>query len=112
MTILDFDYADATQPKQYTYAKYLVDGSEHLYDNQNDPLQMHNLVSDPKMLERLNNMREGMARKMQDLNDEFKPCSWYRDQWMDPDDEYSIIAAAQGKFDGPYSSIKSERGRR
>lgn len=101
----------AIRDKQYTYARYLVDGSEHLYDNQNDPLQMHNLVSDPAMLERLNSMREGMAKKMLDLNDEFKPCTWYRDEWMDPEDEYSIIAAAQGKFDGPYSNIKSERGK-
>lgn len=101
----------AIRDKQYTYARYLVDSSEHLYDNRNDPFQMNNLASDPNYSERLINMRAAMAKKMQDLNDEFKPCTWYRDQWMDPSDEYSIIAAAQGRFNGSYSNIKSERGR-
>jgi len=102
----------AVRDKQFTYARYLVDGSEHLYDNQNDPLQMNNLAGDPDWSDKLSSMREGMASKMQEINDEFKPCTWYRDNWMDPDDHYSIIAASQGRFEGEYEAIKSIRATR
>jgi arylsulfatase A-like enzyme len=101
----------AIRDKQFTYARYLVDGSEHLYDNQNDPLQMNNLVSDPEWSEKLLEMRNGVADKMAEINDEFKPCTWYRDHWMDPDDEFSIIGAAQGPFTGPYPPVSSMRAR-
>ena len=102
----------AIRDKQFTYARYLVDGSEHLYDNQNDPLQMHNLALDPRWSEKLYEMRMSMASKMEEINDGFKPCTWYRDHWMDPDDQYSIIGAAQGPFDGPYPPVSSLRARR
>jgi len=102
----------AIRDKQFTYARYLVDGSEHMYDNQNDPLQMNNLALIPDWTEKLSKMREAMAEKMLEINDEFKPCTWYRDNWMDPDDHYSIIAAAQGKFEGPYKPMNSIRATR
>ena len=33
---------------------------------------------------------------MKELNDEFKPCSWYRGHWVD--ENRCIRAAAKGKF--------------
>jgi len=102
----------AIRDKQFTYARYLVDGSEHLYDNQNDPLQMKNLAVDPSWADKLAEMRSAMGAKMEEINDEFKPCNWYRDNWMDPSDHYSIIGAAQGRFEGSYAPIKSVRGTR
>jgi len=80
-----------------------------LYDNQNDPLQINNLASDPEWAEKLAGLRSGMAVKMQQINDEFRPCTWYRDHWMDPEDQYSITGAAKGSFTGPYRSISSVR---
>lgn len=67
----------------YTYAVYLSDRSELLFDNQSDPVQMHNLVGDPAHAATLANFREQLKQKMQSLNDEFKPCTWYRDHWTE-----------------------------
>ena len=47
-----------------------------------------------------------MADKMEELNDEFKPCTWYRDHWMY--NNYSIKAAAKGEF-GPLPPITPYR---
>jgi hypothetical protein len=41
-------------------------------------------------------MRLQIKNKMKSLNDEFKPCSWYRDNWMYK--KASIKAAAKGEF--------------
>ena len=45
---------------------------------------------------------------MKELNDEFKPSTWYRDHWMYKN--YSIKAAAKGEF-GPIPPIEPNRGR-
>ena len=82
--------------KRYTYAKYLVDGKELLFDNVNDPKQTKNLVAEPEFAEILVGKRQQMASKMKELNDEFKPCSWYRGRWVD--ENRCIRASAKGKF--------------
>lgn len=82
--------------KRFTLAKYLRDGSELLFDNQKDPLQTHNLVSDPFYADVYENLKSKMQKKMAALNDEFKPCSWYKDRWTDG--KRNIIASAVGKF--------------
>ena len=46
----------------------------------------------------LGRLRTFMHAKMSELNDTFKPCTWYRDHWMYK--TYSIQAAARGPF-GP-----------
>jgi arylsulfatase A-like enzyme len=86
----------AVRNKRYTYARYLVDGKELLFDNLNDPLQKENLADDPKYSRKLRKMKRYMSRKMNKLNDEFMPCSWYRDNWTDGN--RVIIRAAQGDF--------------
>jgi len=98
----------AVRSKRYTYARHLVDGSEHLYDNRSDTFQMRNLAQDPAFEATLRGLREGMAAKMADLNDEFKPLSYYR-RWMAEDDPYSVVASARGPFEGPYPRIPSIR---
>ena len=102
----------AIRGKRFTYARYLLDGSEHLYDNMNDSLQLFNLARDPEWADKLAEMGDAMSAKMSEINDEFKPCTWYRDNWMDPDDNYSIIGAAQGPFEGPHAPIRSIRATR
>ncbi len=51
-------------------------------------------------------MRGRMAEKMEELNDEFKPCAWYRDHWMYKG--YSIESSARGKF-GPLPPVEPRR---
>ena len=71
----------ALRTKRYTFAVYLSDRSELLFDNQSDPLQMHNLAGDPGYAELLAKFREMLQQKMRSLHDEFKQCTWYRDHW-------------------------------
>jgi arylsulfatase A-like enzyme len=101
----------AVRDKRYTYTRYLRDGSEHLYDNLNDPYQTRNLVKDPGAQAVLKRMRDAMMSKMASLKDEFKTCTWYRDHWTAPDDPYSVTANAYGPFRGPYAPVPSNRGK-
>lgn len=73
----------AIRDKQYTYAKYLIDGSELLFDNIKDPKQTNNLFFSPKHAKILDEKRKQMNARMKELNDEFKPCTWYRGRWVD-----------------------------
>lgn len=93
--------------KRYTYAKYRVDGSELLFDRQTDPYMKTNLVNNGAYTSVLTDMRSKMNGKMTELKDEFKACTWYRDNWMYKN--FSIKAAAQGVF-GPLPPIEPKRG--
>ena len=99
----------ALRNKQYTYARYLCDGSEHLYDNQNDPGQTVNLVGNSKFGYILSDLQDAMQERMVELQDEFQPHTYYR-SWMAKDDPYSIVQCARGPFRGPYAPISSLRG--
>lgn len=92
--------------KRFTYARYLRDGSEVLFDRAKDPYMKHNVVNEPDYQSILQTMRKQMKNKMAELNDEFKPCTWYRDHWMYKN--YSIRAAAHGEF-GPLPPIPPYR---
>jgi arylsulfatase A-like enzyme len=102
----------AVRDKRYTYARYLVDGKEHLYDNQADPYQKKNLVDDKNHQPLLKKMQKLMQKKMDDINDDFLPFTDYRDLCMAKDDHYSIVAGAKGPFKGPYDAIPSKRMKR
>jgi arylsulfatase A-like enzyme len=97
----------AVRNKRHTYARYLKDGSELLFDNTNDPYQMINLAGDPEAEIVLAELRAAMAEKMRSLGDDFSPCTYYRDHWMAPDDPLSVIASARGPFTGPYPPQRS-----
>jgi len=86
----------AVRDKRYTYARYLKDGKELLFDNQTDPLQLHNLAGNPAHQVIYEDLKAKMARKMKELNDEFKPLTWYRDHWTDG--KRNITASAKGRF--------------
>jgi len=102
----------AVRDKRYTYARYLVDGKEHLYDNQKDPLQKKNLVDDKTAKAVLKRMRKALGDKMKEINDEFLPFTDYREKFMAKGDPYSIVASAKGPFKGPYAAIPSTRAKR
>lgn len=96
----------AVRDKRYTYATYLRDGSELLFDREKDPYMMKNVIGDKKYAKVLARLKKGMREKMEELNDEFKPCTWYRDNWMYK--RFSIKAAARGEF-GPLPPVEPQR---
>jgi arylsulfatase A-like enzyme len=91
----------ALRSKQYTYAVYLADQSELLFDHQSDPLQMHNLVGDPAQANQLAAFRGLLQQKMRSLKDEFKPCTWYRDHWTR---DRNVIRTATSEQDDLFAS--------
>lgn len=99
----------AVRDKRYTYAKYLRDGSEVLYDRKKDPHMKENVIDNPKYAATRDQLRSKMAAKMTELNDEFHTCTWYRDHWMYKN--FSIQEAAKGKF-GPLPPIEPQRGQK
>lgn len=96
----------AVRDKRYTYAKYLRDGSEVLLDRKKDPHCVHNFVHDPEYESVVHDLREKMRGKMTELNDQFMPCTWYRDNWMYK--SFSIKASARGEF-GPIPPVEPRR---
>jgi len=86
----------ALRDKQYTYAVYLSDGKELLFDNVADPIQANDLAGDPKHEAKLKELRSKLKAKMGQLNDTFEKCSWYRDNWTDG--KRNIIRGAKGPF--------------
>ena len=85
----------AIRDKRFTYARYLIDGKECLFDNRQDPQQTKNLIGDPFYAGIHRNMKDAMETKMKDLGDEFKKVTWYRDNWLD---NRNIIRSARGDF--------------
>ena len=73
----------ALRNKQFTYAIYLDDKSEYLFDNVNDPLQTINLVNDSAYQEKLVDFRKLLQSKMDALNDTFETCTWYEQNWIE-----------------------------
>ncbi|MCP4644670.1 MAG: sulfatase-like hydrolase/transferase, partial [bacterium] len=71
----------ALRDKQYTYAKCRVDGEELLFGHVADPYQMMNLAESPEHVETMERFRAMLADRMNDLNDTFEACTWYRDRW-------------------------------
>jgi len=71
----------ALRTKRYTYGVYRLDGSECLFDHQEDPYQMHNLVGEAAHADTLQKFRALLAERLETLGDRFESCSWYRDHW-------------------------------
>jgi len=67
---------------KYTYARYLSDNSELLFDNQSDPFQMNNLSADPAYADIKTRLRGCMESEMKRVNDNFDACSWYEKNWI------------------------------
>lgn len=85
----------AVRDQRFTYARYLVDDAELLFDNKNDPEQSTNLVSDPGFRDDLVRLRQWLTEKMLATEDEFQPCTWYRDHWTK---NRVILKGAHGEF--------------
>jgi arylsulfatase A-like enzyme len=75
----------AIRDKQYTYARYKIDGKERLFDNLADPYQMHNLAEGETQSPLVKAYRAKMAAKMAVLNDTFPDSLWYKAHWISAD---------------------------
>ena len=75
----------AFRTKQYTYAKYLSDGKELLFDNINDPYQMKDLSQEEEYKEILLLLKNSMSKEMARVGDEFQPSSYYEENWVTKD---------------------------
>ena len=83
----------AVRDKRFTYAVYHRDKSELLFDNQADPYQRKNLIKDPQHADHAHRLRTLLKKRMQELGDEFHPCTWYRPRWTR---NRNIIRGARG----------------
>ncbi len=72
----------ALRDKEYTYAVYRKDRKELLFDDLADPYQMHDLAASPEHAATLDRFRAMLKKRMTALDDNFEPCTWYRDHWV------------------------------
>lgn len=79
--------------KRWSWFRYL-NGETGLYDLENDPDQMHNLVDDPEHAPLVRDMEAKLVERMRDRHDEFRPASEYRN-WLD---QRRIVRNARGPF--------------
>lgn len=85
----------AIRDRRYTYARYLRDDRELLFDNVKDPIQANDLVENPAHHDRLLAMRTQLNNKLAAIKDSFRECSWYRDNWTD---DRVVLRGAHGVF--------------
>jgi arylsulfatase A-like enzyme len=71
----------AFRTKRYTYAEYLADKSELLFDNIADPFQMKNRAAEPEFKALKQQLKEKMYGEMKRINDSFETCTWYEKNW-------------------------------
>jgi len=91
----------ALRDKTYTYARYLRDGHELLFDNVADPLQQHDLAPDATHRDTLTRLRERMNQRLTKIGDTFEKCSWYRDHFTE---NRVIVRGARGEFHREFGS--------
>jgi arylsulfatase A-like enzyme len=76
--------------KRYTYARSL-DGPWLLFDNQEDPYQMDNLVSKPESQNLVGDLDRWLQQKLDERNDDFLPGLDYCHRWDYPLDERETV---------------------
>ena len=67
---------------KYTYAVFKSSGKELLFDNENDPLQMNNLIHDPAYTQLATDLKQRMWAEMDRVGDTFPPNSFYEANWV------------------------------
>jgi hypothetical protein len=73
----------ALRDKRFTYATYLVDGAELLFDNRAGPLQLSNLAKVQAFAPTIETYRRLLHERMAAIHDTFAPSTWYRDNWIE-----------------------------
>lgn len=73
----------AVRTKKYTYAKYLIDSREYLFDNENDPYQMKNLAGNKDYYHIKAVLVAKMFGRMGEIGDKFEKNSYYKKNMID-----------------------------
>lgn len=73
----------AYRTRRYTYAIFKSDGLELLFDNQEDPYQMHNLAGNPAHAQTLAELKARMFDEMARIGDTFEHNSYYEKNWVE-----------------------------
>ncbi len=68
----------AVRTKKYTYAKYLIDSREYLFDNENDPYQMKNLAGNKDYYHIKAVLIAKMFGRMGEIGDKFEKNQYYK----------------------------------
>ena len=76
--------------RRYTYTRTL-EGPWLLYDNQEDPYQLQNLVADPVYADLVRELDAWLQRRLDTLGDEFLPGMDYIRRWGYPVDETGTV---------------------
>jgi len=107
----DFDEYRGIYTSRYTYVETL-DGPSMLFDMENDPLQLDNLIDNPEYEELQAQLELSLLRELEKVGDEFKPRQYYIDKWNYKLNEYGHIpygflddfessGSAEIEFQGP-----------
>jgi len=86
----DFDEYRGVYTSRYAFVETL-DGPSMLFDMENDPLQMDNLVNIPEHEELQKHMRQLLQRELEKVGDGFMPRQFYIDKWNYRLNEYGHI---------------------
>jgi arylsulfatase A-like enzyme len=86
----DFDEYRGIYTSRYSYVETL-DGPSMLFDMEEDPLQMNNLVDIPEHEELQNHMSLLLQQELEIVGDEFMPRQYYIDKWNYRLNEYGHI---------------------
>ena len=76
--------------RRYTYVRTL-DGPWLLYDNQNDPYQLDNLVGKPQHADLQKELDAVLRRKLHESGDQFLPAAAYIEKWGYPVNETGTV---------------------
>jgi arylsulfatase A-like enzyme len=86
----DFDEYRGIYTSRYSYVETL-DGPSMLFDMEEDPLQMNNLVNLPEHEELQKHMSLLLQQELEKVGDEFMPRQYYIDKWNYQLNEYGHI---------------------
>ena len=76
--------------RRYTYARAL-EGPWLLYDNDQDPYQLDNLIGNKEHRDLLHEMDQWLQRRLDEQNDEFRPSPEYIRRWGYKTDERGTV---------------------
>ncbi|GGZ25624.1 sulfatase [Echinicola pacifica] len=97
----------AVRTNRYTYVKTL-EGPAMLFDNENDPYQMDNLVDKAHIAELQKDLDQELHRLLTKINDDFHPREYYLKRWnleLDP----SKYAINYWQFDSGEGRVQSPK---
>lgn len=92
----NFDEYRGIYTSRYAYVETL-DGASMLFDMDNDPLQLNNLINKPEHKKLQKNLEQWLQLKLEKVGDKFMPRQYYIDKW-----NYNLNESGHI----PYSSVE------